>query len=30
MVTWISRRFNRHTVLVGDSIHRITWAPHGR
>lgn len=24
MITWISRRFARCTVLVGDSIHRIT------
>ncbi|MFD9789853.1 tRNA-dependent cyclodipeptide synthase [Streptomyces sp. NPDC059070] len=26
MLTWVSRRFSRCTVLVGDSIHRLTLA----
>ncbi|MER5964600.1 tRNA-dependent cyclodipeptide synthase [Streptomyces sp. NPDC002057] len=26
MLTWVSRRFSRCTVLIGDSIHRLTLA----
>lgn len=29
MLTWVSRRFTRCTVLIGDSIHRLTLASTG-